>query len=395
MSACANPAERIALSPAELLAALARHEQQAAVLALAARRVEASGEWALDGSVSMASWLRHNARMSDGSAKRLVRRGRLLDRYKSVGDAALAHQLSAGQLDALNRVDQPKYEALFEEHQEVVVASIAPLSVAEATVVCDVWCQRADAVLDADSPPAEPIRELTFARAGDGALLGHFTLDAAAAIEVEKAFRNAATWEGESDGRTHAMRNGDALFDIAAFFNKNHDKPGSARHLPHVSLSVDKSTLDTGLPQAINDDDQRLVDPVCTNRYVCDCLLHTIIRDADGAPQSFGRSRYLVPRKLFREVAARDGGCRFPGCCRPVRFTEAHHIKWWRDMGFTEYMNLVLLCSRHHHVVHRERLELKLLPSGRLEVTWPDGRHRSSEPRGAPPKLNEAALCPA
>ena len=55
MSGVVDFAEQIVLSPAELLAALSEHEQQAALLALATRRLEASGEWAFDGSVGLST----------------------------------------------------------------------------------------------------------------------------------------------------------------------------------------------------------------------------------------------------------------------------------------------------------------------------------------------------
>ena len=383
-------AEQIVLNAAELLAALSEHEQQAAVLALATRRVEASGEWAFDGSVSMASWLRANARMSNRTAHRLIHRGRFLDRFAAIADAAVDKVLSAGQVDAIAAVSQPKYEALLAEHQHALVGAIAPLPVADAEQACQVWRQRADAILDSDAPPVEPTRTLSCNRADDRALLGRFTLDDAAATEFEKAIRNAITWNGDNDTRTRPEAQGDALFDIAAFYNKNHDNPGTPRHLPHVSISVDLTTLYAGTPQGVNDDDQQLIEPSCTDSYLCDCIIHTILRDTDGAPLGFGRLRYTVPRKLFRQIAARDGGCRFPGCNRHVRHSDAHHIIYWRDGGETDYQNLVLLCSRHHHMVHQQRLDLKLLPNGQLDVTWRDGRHRTSQPRGAPPRAAPA-----
>ncbi|MBI4882532.1 MAG: DUF222 domain-containing protein [Actinobacteria bacterium] len=226
---------------------------------------------------------------------------------------------------------------------------------------------------------------LTCTRAGDGALLGRFILDDAAATEFEKALRNAVTYDGDNDTRTHPQRNGDAIFDIAAFYNNNHTGDGTRRHLPHISISADLTTL-TDTPIAINDDDARLVHPSCTDTYLCDCIIHAILRDTNGTPHSYGRSRYVVPRKLFRQIATRDGGCRFPGCDRNIRHCDAHHIQWWRHQGTTEYTNLVLLCSRHHHLVHHQHLHLKLLPNNELHVTWHNGQHQTSQPRGAPPK---------
>ncbi|HQZ35278.1 MAG TPA: HNH endonuclease signature motif containing protein, partial [Ilumatobacteraceae bacterium] len=76
---------------------------------------------------------------------------------------------------------------------------------------------------------------------------------------------------------------------------------------------------------------------------------------------------------------------RFPGCNRPVRWTDAHHIKYWEHGGPTDYDNLLLLCRRHHTYVHSQLLDLTLLPGATAHFTWTDGRERTSHPRGAPP----------
>jgi hypothetical protein len=69
-----------------------------------------------------------------------------------------------------------------------------------------------------------------------------------------------------------------------------------------------------------------------------------------------------------------------------VKYTEAHHITWWERHGLTDYANLALLCSRHHHLVHRLDLRLDWVGEWHLQVTWPDGSSRTSAPRGAPPR---------
>ena len=61
-----------------------------------------------------------------------------------------------------------------------------------------------------------------------------------------------------------------------------------------------------------------------------------------------------------------------------------HHIHYRRNMGLTELDNLVLLCNRHHHHVHRHDLHLKLLPDGNLDITHPDGTVRTSHPAANP-----------
>lgn len=379
----------ILLSPTELVRALAEHERRAAVLALAVSHVSRAGRWADDGSVTMRAFLRSNCRMSDLEANAWLRRGRLLDRCEEFAKAALAGRLSSSQLRELERLHRPKYERLLREHQSMLAEQLSPLDAEAAAIACTLWRQRADAVLDEHEPPLEPRRILTISRAADGVALGRFTLDDASATELEKALGTARIWEGSDDVRTLAERNADALFDIAAFFNKNHAGDGTPRHLPHVSLSIEASSLG-GTPEAINDDEHRVVSPSCADAHLCDCTLHTVLRGPTGAPLGFGRSRYVVPRSLFRQVAARDGGCRFPGCTRPVRFCDAHHIRFWRHGGTTDYGNLVLLCSRHHHLVHQQQLELTLEPDAALQVEWRTGRIRRSQARGAPPRASAA-----
>jgi HNH endonuclease len=54
-----------------------------------------------------------------------------------------------------------------------------------------------------------------------------------------------------------------------------------------------------------------------------------------------------------RALAARDGGCLFPGCDTPPIWCEPHHwLIHWLDGGPTDLDNLALLCRRHHRFVH-------------------------------------------
>jgi hypothetical protein len=139
MRGVAEFADQIILNPTEFLDALAAHEQQAAVLALAARRLDLSGEWAADGSVSIAAWLRANGRMSNRDANCLVRRGRFLDRFTAIADAAVSRELSAGQVDALAAVYRSKHEPVLVEQQHELVATLKVLSVDDTETACRVW----------------------------------------------------------------------------------------------------------------------------------------------------------------------------------------------------------------------------------------------------------------
>jgi len=58
-----------------------------------------------------------------------------------------------------------------------------------------------------------------------------------------------------------------------------------------------------------------------------------------------------VPTAIERALWARDKGCRFPGCGRK-RYVHAHHIVHWSKGGETSLANLMLLCSKHHALLH-------------------------------------------
>ncbi len=385
MSAVDEHADEILLSPAEALAAVFAWEQQTTLLALALRRIETIGSFGTEGSVSMKAWLREKARMTNDAAGNLLSLGRFLDNNAAFAEAALTGELSGGQVSVAKRLGRPKYASLLAEQQRDLVGTLAALDIDATQAAVAHWRSRADALLDDGAPPIEQPCELTLARTLDNRLHGHLSLHDAAATELEKAIHTAETWEGSDETRALAERQGDALFDIAAFYNQNHDGEGTPRHLPTITLSADLSTITTDTPQAINDDTGRPVSPACAAAYLCDCKIHVILRNAKGAPEQFGRTTYTVPRSLFRQVAARDGGCRFPGCNRRVRFTDAHHIHHWQKGGATEYANLLLLCRRHHTYTHQQLLEIELRPDGEAVFRWHEGRVRTSQPRGAPP----------
>ena len=51
-------------------------------------------------------------------------------------------------------------------------------------------------------------------------------------------------------------------------------------------------------------------------------------------------------------VRARDNNtCTFPGC-RNRRYLSCHHVEHWSNGGETSIDNLMLLCTKHHTLVH-------------------------------------------
>ena len=73
---------------------------------------------------------------------------------------------------------------------------------------------------------------------------------------------------------------------------------------------------------------------------------------SEGEPLGIGRKSRLIPKSVERAVRARDNNCCvFPGCSNH-RFLHCHHIEHWANGGETCVENLMLLCTKHHTLVH-------------------------------------------
>ena len=101
----------------------------------------------------------------------------------------------------------------------------------------------------------------------------------------------------------------------------------------------------------MGEEEQTAISAETSRRLLCDAGIVPILNGADGTPLDVGRKRRTLPAALRRAVIARDRGCRFPGCTNR-RFVDGHHLRHWSDGGETSLANTILLCSRHHTLVH-------------------------------------------
>ncbi len=103
------------------------------------------------------------------------------------------------------------------------------------------------------------------------------------------------------------------------------------------------------------------LDPVSIatiERYLCDSGAIPIQFDLDGQTLDVGREQRTFTTRQRTALAARDGGCRYPGCDRPASWTEAHHITPWSQGGQTDIADGILLCRHHHMMVHNNGLQV-------------------------------------
>jgi hypothetical protein len=137
-----------------------------------------------------------------------------------------------------------------------------------------------------------------------------------------------------------------AMADLA--LGSAQDRSGGDRYQVVVHADVEELARDGGESAAL--DDGPAVAAETARRIACDAAVITV-SERNGKPLRVGRKTRTIPPPLRRALTARDRGCRFPGC-ENHRFVDAHHIQHWARGGETAVANLVLLCRRHHRLVH-------------------------------------------
>jgi hypothetical protein len=110
-------------------------------------------------------------------------------------------------------------------------------------------------------------------------------------------------------------------------------------------------------------------------RHLCDPDVYTLIVDSLGVPVDMGRKIRLANRAQRRAIAARDGGCVFPGCDKPIDWCHMHHTDPYDTGGRTDVANMAGLCNHHHNgTVHTPGWHMHTTHDGWFWFQTPTGR---------------------
>jgi hypothetical protein len=364
--------------PASLAALFALRHRLDARIAESVAEVEAGDEWALDGSVSMQAWVRRNGGLTGADAHRTVQTGRRVRRCLALRTAWRDGRLTSGQVAAVTaNVTDPLLD-LFEQQAAAVVDLIADLDVQDTTAAMRTWQQRAKIALALDGKEPDDERKAHLSRLLDGTGRLDANLDAEGHATVAAALRLAESRDVEGEERTPARRRHDALVDLCQHFLDHQKVRAGGRHRPHLNVVVKAEDLHEDGPGRTLDGVP--LPPSTMRALACDANVHRVVQGAGSSILDYGRSTRTIPPALYTALVLRDRGCRVPGCDTPAEWCDGHHIEHWEDGGSTDLSNLVLLCRRHHRVIHTKGWHIKLLPTGTVEVTRPDGQVMTSDP---------------
>ena len=95
-------------------------------------------------------------------------------------------------------------------------------------------------------------------------------------------------------------------------------------------------------------------------KLACDADIIPVVLGGGGRILDIGRASRVFPPHVRKALTARDQGCAFPQCTIPSPWCEAHHITYWSRGGSTGTDNGTLLCTHHHHLIHKEQWTVRM-----------------------------------
>ncbi|WP_206796572.1 HNH endonuclease signature motif containing protein [Amycolatopsis sp. MtRt-6] len=359
--------------------------------------IEQRGVMELFGYRSAARLLEHLADMPKPAAERLIKRARLVNPGRNLdgspipalapatGAAARAGRLSNPMIDVITSVlaQVPPEHCVSAEANLLAFAEEAghkQVAALGARIL-------AHLVPDGDEPddtePVVPTRELFLRRKRTGIweLSGRFDDETGArAHALLDSLAERRTGDEGPDFRTTPQRYGDAFSDAVDLALNSPELPMQAGERAHVMVAVSLEDLKSGVGKATLGDTGTMT-AAEARVHACDAMIIPAVLGDKSEPLNLGRLRRLISAGLRRALFLRDRGCAFPGCHRPPRHCQGHHIRHWADGGPTDLTNLVLMCAHHHRLLHRSGWEVRIATDGLPEFLPPAFIDRRRKPR--------------
>jgi hypothetical protein len=320
---------------------------------------------------SCAAWLAWRCALSPRSAREHVRVARDLPELPLIRASFACGELSYAKVRALTRVATAETEAELLDFAAVLTAAQLERAL------------RAYArVSTREAHELQKWERLTYFWDDDGNLIVRGRLapeDGALFIRALEAAReqlwkaNDDWWKedegGSAEPRHRPPSNAEAFVTMAdnALARNGESRGGGDRYA--VVVHVEEAALRQGGEGSCLLEDGPALAAETARRLACDASVRTLY-ERNSAILDLGRKTRQISFRLRQALKTRDQGCRFPGCTN-TRHLHAHHIKHWARGGATNRDNLILLCTRHHRLVHE----------GGYSV---DEHHRFHDPWGRP-----------
>ncbi len=330
-----------------------------------------------EGFRNVSQWFAFHTHARPTEGEHRVGLVQLLKTLPGWSDAVDAGTIGMSHVGVVANVMSKRRAAFLERDGAMLLGFARSLTFMKFRDAVAVWVSYCDDALGDPTVEKEQqeARRVQLSPTANGMWVLNGVLDALGGEALSKALEVAMPKLCEGDSRSTAQGRHDALVDIAleSLANENRGTVGGER--PHVTVTVDAGSGIAHTSQMVR------LSSFTRDMLLCDCVTTSVWLSANGTPFDVGTPTLEIPARNRRAVMARDQCCRAPGCDRPARWTDIHHIRERENGGTHELTNLCALCRFHHRYVHRHKLRIRWdLDHTTLIFEWPNGRQANSPP---------------
>jgi hypothetical protein len=337
--------------------------------------IERRASFRRDGYLSTTDWLTDRFNVTRGAAKEQIKTAEALEALPEARKALQDGEVSSSAVRVLTAAWESHPEA-FEATGSTLLNEAKTKPIGDLRRTVEDWRHRQDRDDGLEQVrKARERRRLDICPTASGMVKVDGELDPEGGEHVMTALQaivDAEVKSGRIDLRTPRQLRADALVELAQRYLGAGDRTTVGGERPQVTVTVDLDVL-RGLKEGTAElDHGGVVHREAARRLTCDASVRRIVLSPRSEPLDVGRKTSVWPAAIRRAVIARDKTCRFTGCGRPAAWCQVHHVKHWTDGGQTSLSNGVLVCGRHHHLVHEERFGVEML-DGNPVFKRPDG----------------------
>ncbi len=337
-------------------------------------RFDSGGGYGATQTLTAKSWLRWKCNFSPAAAAGRVAVARELADLPQTTQAFADGDISYAHAAMIASTSEKLGDKMESNAETILVTAAKELDLARLRMVTI----KLQHLMDPDSVREEAnesheLRFLHFSQTLDGVFYMNGRFDSEAGAIIQTALNALSGPPTPDDKRTPKQRRADSLVELARQKLDSGTLPQVGGQKPHVAVTVSMATLanQPGSPAA----DLEWAQPIpaeTARRLACDAAVTPIFLGSESAQPRAGQTSRSISGSQRRALVVRDKGCRFPGCDRPADWTDVHHLKHWADGGKHVMDNLVLLCRRHHRMVHEEGWQLVITAEGNIVALMPD-----------------------
>ncbi|MDY7105070.1 MAG: DUF222 domain-containing protein [Actinomycetota bacterium] len=347
-------------------------------------RFDSSGQWALSGYRSAATWLADKCREYKPVAQRRVGLARKLRDLPAAAEAFAGGEITTVHVERIAKGRSKRRGPLVAEAEELLVGAARDLVYDDFVKAVEYFEQRTEPGEDPHPNPGQEERSCHSSKLLDGCGKVDATLDAIGFAAFDEALRRIEQELFEADWaacvaefgteaasvdklwRTASQRRADALVEMA-HRAETAPKDGK-RPEPLVVVHIDEETFTEELKRQADAPyehpaegtselhDGTVVHPANAVAAAVEGHVRRVVFRSPGVVINYGRAQRLFTGALRQLLSIRDRVCDGPGCDIDARHSEADHVHDWNDGGHTDEANGRCRCRWHHRHKHRFRI---------------------------------------